>query len=51
MQLSNTYIKYQAYDMYKLIMDRDKIEPDDLQYQEYILNVFKNFPENPVHDD
>lgn len=29
MQLSNTYIKYQAYDLYKLILDRDKIDPDD----------------------
>ena len=40
-----------AQDLYKLIKGVDRIPHDDREYQQYVLDVFQRFSEDPLKND
>ena len=47
-QPNSLVIIREAQSLFKIIYQIDNINSNDTRYQNYVLNVFKNFPEDPL---
>lgn len=47
-QPNSLVIIREAQSLFKIIYQTDLINPKDMRYQKYVLNVFTRFPEDPL---